>query len=366
MQIDCLTTNEQMKSLAGEWDSLTREVPFRSFAWLHSWWESYQEGSLFLLTARDEQGRLSGLAPWYRTQGAARGSVLQLLGSGEVCSDYLSVLSTPETAEAATGAMSAWLKNHPQEWDTLDLSGVSTSDCATAKLIGNLADEGHAIHRKEGPQCWRIELSGDWNDYLATMSKSHRKQIRRAQRKWIESGEATIHQATDEAGFQKGMEILVDLHQKRRESLGEPGCFASTQFTTFLHRAAERMFADKTVELHWVEIQGRPAAIDIHLAGGGVSYAYQSGLDPELIDQEPGRLIMTATLQNAIRIGRRAYDLLRGNEPYKAHWRAEPRPNADLRIAAASASSQLRHGVWLAGDAVKNLVKTGLSLTGMH
>ncbi|WP_197442839.1 GNAT family N-acetyltransferase [Lignipirellula cremea] len=366
MHIDLITDDASLAGLAGEWDSLTRDVPFRSFAWLSTWWKHYHEGELFVLAVRDEQNTLIGLAPWRRSRHAGRGKVLQFLGSGEVCSDYLSLLTTSDTAEAATTAVASWLTRNNREWDVLELAGVSTSDCVAAKLVGNLVDNGNAVNRKEADNCWRIELPDNWDDYLAALSKSHRKQIRRLWKNAFESGRAQLHTASSPEELQRGMEILVDQHQRRRRSLGEPGCFASKAFSGFLHEAAERMFPTGQIELHWVEVEGRPVTAEIHLSGGGVSYAYQSGVDPDYLHEESGRLIMIATIRRAMEQGRRAFDFCRGDEPYKAHFRAEPRPSVDLRIAADSTSSQLRHGVWLAGDTVKSLVKAGLNLTGMH
>ena len=41
--------------------------------------------------------------------------------------------------------------------------------------------------------CWRIELPATWDEYLATLSKSHRKQIRRLERDVFETGRAVLH-----------------------------------------------------------------------------------------------------------------------------------------------------------------------------
>ena len=37
------------------------------------------------------------------------------------------------------------------------------------------------------------------------------------------------------------MDVLIDLHQKRRQMLGEPGCFASPRFTAFHREVARRL-----------------------------------------------------------------------------------------------------------------------------
>jgi CelD/BcsL family acetyltransferase involved in cellulose biosynthesis len=162
------------------------------------------------------------------------------------------------------------------------------------------------------------------------------------------------------------MDLLVKLHQLRRQSLGQVGCFASGIFTGFLHDAAAAMLADGKLRLHWIEIDGVPAAVEFQLAGGGVTYAYQAGVNPVLLDEEPGRLINIATIRHAIEHGESGFDFLRGDEPYKAHFRAEPRETVTYRIVPQRTLAQVRHGLWLAGDSVKSWVRTGLELAGMR
>src|SRR5207244_453594 len=95
------------------------------------------------------------------------------------------------------------------------------------------------------------------------------------------------------------------------------------------------------LRLHWLELDGRPVAAEYHIAGEDIVYAYQSGIEPEVLHEEPGHLAAIATLQLAIAQGYRAFDFLRGDEPYKAHWRAQPRPPC-RRLQNAWAASRGR------------------------
>jgi CelD/BcsL family acetyltransferase involved in cellulose biosynthesis len=155
------------------------------------------------------------------------------------------------------------------------------------------------------------------------------------------------------------------LHQRRRIALGQPGCFASDRFGEFHREVASELLAAGQLRLFWLELDGSPVAAEYQLAGGGVTYAYQAGVDPLRIDEEPGRLITIATLQHAIAEGQQAFDFLRGDEPYKAHWRAEPRQTHSYRVAAGSRAARIRHHAWTAADGMRDWLKTGIAaLTG--
>jgi CelD/BcsL family acetyltransferase involved in cellulose biosynthesis len=146
--------------------------------------------------------------------------------------------------------------------------------------------------------------------------------------------------------------------------LNQPGCFASESFSGFLHAAASRLFEVGMLRLHWIEMDGRPIAAEFHLANAGVTYTYQSGIDPDSLADEPGRMMHVVAIKEAIETGQRAFDFLRGDEPYKAHWRGEPRPSVEYRIAAKHSVAQIRHGIWLAGNSVKQLIKSSLGFVG--
>jgi CelD/BcsL family acetyltransferase involved in cellulose biosynthesis len=86
------------------------------------------------------------------------------------------------------------------------------------------------------------------------------------------------------------------------------------------------MLASGRLRLSWLELDGVPAAAEYHFADQATTYAYQGGVDPDRLADEPGRLSTILFLRAAIEQGHRRVDFLRGDEAYKAHWRAEPRP----------------------------------------
>jgi len=377
-------TLDQLAPLAADWDRLARGVPFRSWAWASHWWRHYGQDpgkprsktSLFTLGVLDRAGRAIGIAPWYVERSAAGGRVVRFLATGEVCSDYLSVLSEPGMEDRVAIALADWLsETHlaPAEapagtdqnrWDLLELTGVDGEDAAVRRLADQLEARGNTVHRRAGPNCWRLELSATWEEYLARLSKHHRKKIRRSVRDLLASGRVTVHSVARVEDLARAQDVLIDLHQRRWRSLGEPGCFTSSRFTDFHRNVMPDLLLAGQLHLDWLALDGRPVAAEYRLAGQGVVYAYQAGIDPDSLEHSPGRLSQIAFLRRAIEEGYRAVDFLRGDEPYKAHWRAQPRPSLEIRVVPARAAAKLRHGVWLAGAGVKQWIRSGLRLVG--
>jgi CelD/BcsL family acetyltransferase involved in cellulose biosynthesis len=379
MRVSRISEYDQLADLASEWNVLARGVPFRTWNWMATWWRHYgsprpaaaARRELFVLAVHDAAGALAGLAPWYRQVRAGRVGTVRFLGSGHACSDYLSVLCRPGCETEVAADLAEWLTEHhhssanyDQSWDRLEMTGVDAGDKTVNELVAKLAERGSVVHRRSAPHCWRLWLPNDWEAYLARLSKSHRKQLRRFQRRLFDSGRAELRQVADEGDLARGLSILTDLHQRRRRGLGEPGCFAQPDFANFHRVVAVQLLRAGSLRLSWLELDGRPIAAEYQLSGDGVIYAYQSGIDPDALADEPGRLATMATLRAAIDGGYRAYDLLRGNEAYKAHWRAEPRPSLDLRVLPGTPADRLRRGVWMAGDNVRAWLKSGWRLAG--
>ena len=368
LQVQRIANFLSLDILGARWNELCHDQPFRRFEWLGSWAETYvRDGELYVLEARDN-GNLVGLMPLFRDNSASQGRVLRWAGSGEVCTDYLGIMARQEDRSSVVSAFAGWLveasRIREHGWDVLQLDAVDNEEESVVELQQCLGELGCTFHDEPGMNCWRIQLPETWDEYLARMSKSHRKQIKRAERRFGGDLSTEILSVADERSFARGMEVLVQLHQKRRIRLGEPGCFASKRFSTFLHTAALRLLSSGLLRLTWAEVAGEPIACEFQLAGGSMTYAYQAGVDPDRMELEPGRVIMIATIKDAIARGHTAFDFLRGDEPYKAHWRATPRATKNIRIVAPTTGSQLRHGIWLAGSSFKGFVKSKVSFSG--
>jgi len=372
MKVIRISTVEELADRARQWDSLTQGVPFRSWSWTSAWWKQYGDvlnrdnsrNELYAICVVDNNDSMIGVAPWYLERSLAGGRIIRFLGQGEACPDYLSVLTKRGLEDQVAGVIARWMveeKPENDQWDLLELTGVDAQDETVSKLAEHLRKLQIVVDMCDGPDCWRLDLSNTWEDYLARLSKSHRKQIRRAFRDWFDSGRAVHKTAQSLDELQTAMALLIDLHQRRRHSLGETGCFGSERFEAFHRDVAERMFRLGNLDIHWLELDGKPAAIEYDFIGNGIVYAYQSGFAPTMLDRSPGFLMNVVLIKKAIEKGYLAVDFLRGDEAYKPHFRATPRPSVEVRAAARNASAQLRQGIRLASKRTRKWIMGSLA-----
>ena len=350
------------------WDRLADGVVFRGWTWLSTWWRHYGEGcterSLEVFIAFDgddaSTDAVRTILPAYVESTWTQGRVLRLLGDGEVCSDHLGLLA-PESAHADACASIARAIAEDQNWELLEFSAIDETDVLTQRLLDELAECDCMISRTPTDRCWAIELSATWDEFLAMQSKSHRKQLRQMERRVLESPRAAWRLVEASDAFGDAWSTLVDLHQRRRQSLGEPGCFASPTWAAYHWDVAQQLLGQGRLRLSTLQLDGRPIAAEYHFSANGTTWAYQGGVDPTRLSDEPGQLSTIRTIQHAIAEGCTRFDLLRGDEPYKAHWRATPTQTYQLAAVPNRLWPRLRHSAY---SGAKNLRRATRQFTG--
>jgi CelD/BcsL family acetyltransferase involved in cellulose biosynthesis len=110
----------------------------------------------------------------------------------------------------------------------------------------------------------------------------------------------------------------------------------------------------------WLEIDGRTAAVEYGIRGGDTVYYYQGGFEPELASERPGWLSFAGSLHQAIDEGYSHFDFLRGDEEYKASWRAEPHPLVQVRVVGRRTAARMRNAAWRTGECLRGWARQKL------
>lgn len=350
-RIHCLNSPDAIAPLHDVWTRLAGGVPFRRWEWLVPWWKHFRgrRDELLVLAVTDSSGTVVGIAPWYIQRGAVYGPVIRFLGSGLVCSDYLTILHEPRHETVVAKALADWFRRHGPRHTWIELGGVCKADPIIGEFTRRLGEQGYVVDERPEESCWRVELTSSWEEYLKGLSKSRREKARQLVRRVLDTSRVKVRTADCHRTLREGLAILTDLHQKRRNSLGQPGCFASDAFREFLAEAAQAFFDLGRLRLQWIEIDSRPVVAEIDFADDDALYMYQSGIDPECAEERPGWLGTIASLRHAIDARYRGYDFLRGDETYKRHWRAESKPLTMIRAFPKTPRAQLIRWLWKNG-----------------
>jgi CelD/BcsL family acetyltransferase involved in cellulose biosynthesis len=256
--------------------------------------------------------------------------------------DYATVLAAPPDLPAVAEALADHLAEpgkdeaHPMEWDVVDLRRLRCGD-PTADALGT------AFGRREMACGWTLNVEREdvcpvltlpdgatFDDYLATLGKKQRHEIRRKIRRAEAVGEVRL---TDSAVPPADLEQFIDLHQKR---WGDDGLFAATPggeaSRLFFRRLFEEFGADGALRLTFLTVGERRIGAGIHFEDENGYLYYNAGVDPGARDLSPGVLMVARYIERALAEGRRRLDFLRGDEPYKYEWGAIDEPIQRLLV----------------------------------
>lgn len=314
---------DSFTSLATPWQKLLAQYPgdtiFLTHDWQRLWWEICGEGELHLLTvqAGDE---LVGIAPLTRQTGR-----WGFAGGVEVA-DFLDVIAAPAHAPSVVGAVLDYLQRFGGEAEFRNLR----PDAVGATLLLEEARRRRIPASLEPEDVSpRVELPADWEDYLQRLSKKDRHELRRKQRRLLSSGDVRYFVANDPATRDRDVDDFIRLH---RLSAPEKASFMTDEMARFFHALVEEFAPRDLLRLYFLEIDSVRTAAVVLFDYGNEFLLYNSGYDPAHAHLSAGLLLKAFTLRDAIDEGRRAFDFLQGNEPYKYDLGACDVPILRLRL----------------------------------
>jgi CelD/BcsL family acetyltransferase involved in cellulose biosynthesis len=353
------------------WDALAAAnpwaTPFSRWGFHCAWWDAYganaHEETLVLVPAdATDDAEPVGIAPLMHRHEVEPGDVelrtTMRHGEGLVLTpvspdakavffgasyhaDYATLLASPGDLPAVADALAAYCGSagdpeHPVPWDAVDLRRLRTGDPALDALAAAFGaremTEGWTLNVEPEEVCPVADLpaGGTIDDYLATLGKKERHEIRRKVRRAEAAGEVLLEDAADPLA---DLPEFIDLHQKR---WGDDGLFPDTpggeQSRVFFRRLFELFPAGGPLDLAFLTVGGRRIAAGVSFTSGDTLLYYNAGVDPAARDLSPGVVMVERYVRRALGRGLTRMDFLRGDEAYKYEWGAVDHPIQRLLV----------------------------------
>lgn len=355
MKLHIITNREELYACQSQWDRLAAENSFFSWDWNVSWFRELSDSkdSPFVMVGLDDDDNWIGIAPLFISNRA-----LRLLGSGTACTDYANLICPDEHYQAFADAIAQYLVRNIQpdgslsRINLLELEGGAHNDHLLNYFCDQLAALGLTQHQLETEGTWKVQLPESSQQLTQMLSSSTRRKVRKA-RKRLAAENVSVEFATP-ANFETIWTHFVELHQKRRIQLGEPGCFADPTFEAFLKNAIRGLLDRELADLFIIYNSEVPCASQLLIHSESSCMMYQSGVNPDFLSDEPGYQAIVVAMDRGIERGAAFYDFLRGDESYKSRWNTTREPILRRRFIPRKLSAQLKHNTWVAGRTIKN------------
>jgi CelD/BcsL family acetyltransferase involved in cellulose biosynthesis len=325
MRIEYHFESEGFSALKPEWNDLVRRSShdnlFLTWEWQSTWWKHLGEGDLVLLGFRsDEDGRLVGIAPLFRTHTGEGQSILSLVGCRDV-SDYLDLIIERGQEDGVYHALLDYLQNGDLDWDLADLCNIPQGSLTFVRLRALAESRGFQTFVEVEDVCPIIQLPATWDEYLMGLDKKQRHEIRRKLRRADNAADTRFIIVGPDHDLDAEMQAFIDLHQK---STPQKDQFMEPRMQGFFFEVARELQACGWLQLAFVEMDGQKAAALLNFDYGDSILVYNSGYDPQRFRHlSPGIVVTARSIEHAIALGRREFDFLRGNEVYKYRFGAE-------------------------------------------
>jgi CelD/BcsL family acetyltransferase involved in cellulose biosynthesis len=304
--------DEPFDRVRAEWEGLLAQtpspMPFVTPAWQQVWLEHFGGGrTLRVFTARDGE-RLVGVAPLLVDEGRA-----EFVGHYSIC-DYMDVVVTPGFEAPFFPSLISRLADEGVR--EMDFRGVLETSCTKAGVSDAAAAAGYTVTCEDEAVSPGICLPATWDEYLGSLSKKDRHELRRKLRRLeMAGGDLDLRVITVAAEAQAELDEFFRLmrlssHHKE-EFLERPG------METFFRTMTGVMAGEGMLRMYMLTLDGQAVAAVLNFDVGGQLYMYNSGYDPAYAHYAVGLMSKALLVKDAIENGRSCVDFLRGHESYK-------------------------------------------------
>ncbi|MFI6404466.1 GNAT family N-acetyltransferase [Streptomyces sp. NPDC050548] len=324
---ELVTDAQAFAELAPAWGRLYGKcgaaTPFQSHAWLHSWWLSYgRTGRLRLLVVREGR-ELVAAAPLM----LVRRPVPSLVPLGGAISDYGDVLLDDDHGDPAVAALTEGLASAART-ALIDFREVRPGG-AVERVYDHWRGPRRRVHDSLCLELPAVPM----DELVARLPSSKAQRVRAKLRKLTALGvERTVVQPD---GVDSALRRLLELHQLQWQGRKVTSEHLQTRFCEHLVRSVGPMVRSGDAVVTEFRLDEDVVAVDLTLLSRRLAGGYLYGAHPRLRERKADVAVMLldACAEHTGTDGPGTLSLLRGNEPYKHHWRPEPVVNQRLLLA---------------------------------
>lgn len=302
---------ENLAALKEEWSDLlvksAANTIFSTWDWHDLWWNIFGDDTESLIIAVRDKGELVGIAPFVK-----QSNVISFMGGSDV-SDYLDIIAVRGREPEVLSTVFETLRQF--EWDEIDLHCLK-HDSSTLKQLPAIAMALRLVcAQEEEDVCPVVDLPGDWESYVASLSKKDRHELRRKVRRLLSQEDISWYVAPPDCNLDTIAETFIRLCRLSRAEKAE--FLADDRMETFFRAILERFQPRGLLKAHIMEVAGQRVSATLCFDQGQEAWLYNSGFDPSYSHLSVGLLLKAFCLQEAIETGKTRFDFLRGREPYK-------------------------------------------------
>jgi hypothetical protein len=350
LDVELIQNSEGLDRIRDAWNKLAQGHPFRQSDWLVSWWTQFQTSTLqpFVLVATDEQKRVRGIAPWYMD---LKTQTVRSLGDTKPNagpSGFLIGKGFNEGSVADCFAAHLLDNFKPKaSWKAVHLSSVDLLDPMMSAFKRAMLDRGCRIHETDSACTWPIEINDGWDGFLQDLSLTSRTAFRETATRLDSVRVRWVHDPSDLDDF---IPIFWELSQKGQLANGQSNSLTDQRWQTHLRDSCSKLLSSHQLQAFSLWMGQRPIAAHIGFRKSSQWLSYQTKIDPEMMEHEPGMLANVLMLRSAERFGIKTVEFLGDDAPFLKQLQNNSIPRRDVRISVPGWRGFAQKWNWMLRD----------------
>ena len=311
---------ERLRDLRLEWGRLLDQTPapsfFQTLDWLDVYWRHFGEGQRLRVLVVSSSGSTLGILPLaVRRERTRVGTVRVLTYPLHDWGSFYGPIG-PEPG-LTLGVGLEYLARSPRDWDVLELRWVDRLGMDLGETRQAMRLAGLQAYETVWDRTAVVDLTGTWDEYLASRPAKWRNNFRRQERKVCGQGQVS-HLRYRPLGEAEGdADPRWDLYDACEELARRSWQGTSTSGTTLSHESIRPYLRDAhaaavrvgSLDLNLLLLDGCPLAFAYNYQWRGRVYGVRAGYDATLSREGAGGLLLAWAIRDSFQRGDRLYDL---------------------------------------------------------
>lgn len=326
------------RSFIQQWDELAenQDVPsiFLGYEWITTWWQHFGTNKQLFLITGTCKNRLIALAPMMVSMKPLLplrpSRIMEFIGTSGVPSrgmglaDRVDFLYPPGHQEILSELLTKLL-DYSHYFDLLLIRALPASSPALVVLKKIGAKLGLRFYQSFRSQSPYTRTEGTWEDFLATRKSKIKRQWRNSCRRLERFGHYEISCFPDNGwSFEKTMETLLSINRESYKWQKGSSLFQTPDLLKFYNDLFRRI-SSKWLIVHFILIEGKAVAYQAGFRYARRFFGYNTAYRKSYAQVHPGIHLIIHMIRIAFGESCIEYDMMRGEEPYKSHWKSGQR-----------------------------------------
>ncbi len=338
MRVALIRSWDELAAISDQWNDLLSssraDTIFLRWEWVSVWKQVFGENAdLFVITVRDNDGQLIGLAPFYKVEyklcKILSYTVLRAIADSASGSEYPAwIVSSNIDSDEVYDAIVSKLESCIDEWDCIWMQGVRVWGGQAKNIFSSVKRKFFVNCRKNNSSAVSLVCRRD--NFLKSLSGNMRSQLRRDKKKVLADGELSVDKCIDEHELERYLNTLFKLHDIRWQQKGLQGMFERRPKEMDFYRC----FVPIALRNGWLSLYALNQndsikAIQLGYIYQNVYSQLQEGFDP-VGSSGAGNTLRLHIVEACIKQGIPVYDFLGEHTEHKRRWGGKVNAGYDL------------------------------------